>query len=213
MKFSKVIVCLSLLLLATGCATNRSVVELEAAEKVENPTNGIDVKIASVEDARDFQFRPRTPDIPSISEDEVDNPQIKQRAIGRKRNGFGKALGDVLLPEGTTVASFMAESMSNSFRKAGYRVIEENDPAYADAVPVKVQINEFWSWIEMGFWQLKLHNRAKVTLTAPIDELQKGITVTNQHTGSHAAIFESDWQASAVSGRNEITEKVADALK
>ena len=204
---------ISLLLFVTGCAATRSVVPVDVVESVGNPTTGIDVKIVSVEDDREFQVKPKIPEIPSLSESEVNNDSIKARAIGRKRNGYGHAIGDVLLPEGQTVASVMKSSISNSFRQAGYRVLEKGDESYDKALPINVKMTKFWSWIQMGFWQLKIHNNSEVTIQGPLEKLEEGMSVSNQHEISAAAVFDSDWQESASKGAAGLADKIAEELK
>jgi len=209
----KSIAILSFMVLMTGCAVNRSVVPVKVAEPIANPVNGIDVKIVSVVDMRKFELDPKTPNIPSISKSEVNNAGIHARAIARKRNTYGAALGDVLLPEGQTVVSLMKTSISNSFRLAGYRVLSPTDPKYETAVPINVELNKFWSWVEWGFWNLKLHNNSEVKIVGPVPNLENGKVITNAHIGSHSAVFESDWQDSASFGIEGLSAKVIQELK
>ena len=87
------------LLVFFGCATTRGVMDVQE-EVSANPETGIAVKFARVTDARRFEIDPRQADIPSLKNDEIDDPAITSRAIARKRNSYGKALGDILLPGG-----------------------------------------------------------------------------------------------------------------
>jgi len=205
---TKNFVLMFILIYMTGCALSRSVVPVEISETAVNPANGINIKIVSVTDKRIFQLNPRTPDIPSVSETEGNNETIRARAIARKRNGFGAALGDVLLPEGQSVANLLKRSLSNSFRLAGYRVLKPSDLNYEEAKPVSVELIKFWSWIEWGFAVFKVHNRSEVRLQGPVASLENGKTISNEHIGSHAAVFESDWQDSASLGLAGLSEKV-----
>ena len=67
--------------------------------------NGKEIFIESVTDERIFQENPKSQDIPSLGLGGSANATeiIRKRAIGRKRNTYGKALGDILLEEGQTV--------------------------------------------------------------------------------------------------------------
>ncbi|OUR75885.1 hypothetical protein A9Q83_16040 [Alphaproteobacteria bacterium 46_93_T64] len=212
-KLLKNFALMSILIFMTGCALSRSVVPVEISEAAVNPVNGIDVKIVSVTDKRIFQVDPKTPNIPSISESEANTDAIRARAIARKRNGYGAALGDVLLPEGQSVASVMERSLSNSFRLAGFRVLKPADPNYETAKPIKVDLIKFWSWIEWGFVELKVHNKSEIRLQGPVASLENGKTISNEHIGSHAAVFESDWQDSASLGIAGLSEKVTQELQ
>src|SRR4051812_33678497 len=86
-----------------GCATGRDVItpKFEAAE---NPAQGVPVRIVKVEDTRSFEIKPGTPSTPSLMDDNLNDGAIRSRAIARKRNGYGMALGDILVPEGQTIA-------------------------------------------------------------------------------------------------------------
>ncbi|WP_336605487.1 hypothetical protein [Stutzerimonas stutzeri] len=53
-------------------------------------------------DERTFESKPRSAGIPSLKGGEINDTSITERAFARKRNGFGKALGDVVLPSGRT---------------------------------------------------------------------------------------------------------------
>ena len=197
----------------SACAVDRSTVSVDPPESIANPVNGVDVKLVSVTDNRMFEFRPTTPDIPSLSEDEINNDSIKARAFARKRNSYGKALGDVVLPENQTVAGIMKPALENAFRAAGYRVLEPGDPAFEKAIPIDVKVVQFWSWIDWGFWELGLHNKAEVSISASEGSLAEGITVFNETVGKHAAVFDGDWQKSAATGIKELTIKVTEELK
>ncbi|MFC4270609.1 flagellar biosynthesis protein [Sneathiella chungangensis] len=197
----------------SACAVDRSTVSVEAPEDISNPVNGVEVKLVTVTDDRVFEFKPATPDIPSLSESEIANTDIKARAFARKRNSYGQALGDVILPEGQTVAGIMRRALMHAFRSAGYRVIEPGDPGYENAVPVDAKIIQFWSWIEWGFWELGVRNRAEVSLKAPTGKLDKGVTVLNEIVTKHSAVFDSDWQQSATAGMQGISAKITEELK
>lgn len=70
----------------------------------------------SAVDERVFQIDPRSADIPSLKNDEeVNDASITQRAIGRKRNGFGKGLGDVVLPSGRTVSQLVGNAVATAY--------------------------------------------------------------------------------------------------
>tara|TARA_R100000005_G_scaffold96677_1_gene85929 strand:- start:4921 stop:5577 length:657 start_codon:yes stop_codon:yes gene_type:complete len=197
----------------SACALDRSTVSIDAPENISNPVNGVEVKLVSVIDGRMFEFKPATPDIPSLSEDEIIDADIKARAFARKRNSYGQALGDVILPEDETVADIMKNALTRAFREAGYRVLEQGDSAYETAIPVDARIRQFWSWIEWGFWELGLRNRAEVYLEAKTGPLNGGMTVMNERVSKQAAVFESDWQQSATLGMQEISAKVSAELR
>ena len=151
----------------SGCATTRGVLEVAEEESV-NPDSGQAVKIVQVVDTREFQIDPPQPDIPSLKNNEVNDPAITSRAIARKRNSFGAAMGDILLPEGQTVMGLVSSSLAKGLRENGFRVVSESDPDFASAAPLEVEIAKFWGWFQPGFWQLKLHYVTAITVTGPV---------------------------------------------
>ena len=99
----------ALLLLVSGCATNRGIIDVRVTP-TPDPQGKVMVKIVRVTDQRTFELRPDVASIPSLKDGQIDNKAITSRAIARKRNGYGKALGDILLPEGRTVEDLVEEA-------------------------------------------------------------------------------------------------------
>jgi uncharacterized lipoprotein YajG len=201
------------LVFVTGCATSRSVVSVgnPTAYNNTNPSDGIAVKIVAT-DARSFELKPATPDIPSLKDGAIGNTAVTSRAIGRKRNGYGKALGDVLLPDGQTVAMITQNALANGFRQAGYRVLNAGDPGFDQAVQVDAQVRQYWSWVSIGFWAITLHCRVEAEMTAPLDGLRTGLHVDALAEKQAAAAFEEDWQNIANEGLSVFTTNVAQKL-
>ena len=82
-----------------------------------NPSTGDAIKFVRVSDLRQFQIDPPQPDISSLMNDEIDDPLITSRAIARKRNSYGMALGDILLPEGKTVMKLVEAALPRDLEK------------------------------------------------------------------------------------------------
>jgi hypothetical protein len=154
----------------SGCATSRGILDYSPPEST-NLGNGPAVRIASVSDARVFAVDPPDPSIPSLKNDEIKDPAITSRAIARKRNGYGKAIGDILLPEGRTVSDLVRASVARGLREGGYRVLAEGDEGYAEAAPIDVEIRKFWMWITPGFLAAHLEFKNAIALKGPIPPL------------------------------------------
>lgn len=144
-----------------GCATSRSEVKLSvpAANTTQAAaSNGYVVVIRSVKDERVFEQEPSNPGTPSLGFEGASKAaaELKLRAIARKRNTFGKALGDVMLEGNQTVESVVRANLTASFEQAGYRVITggTDDPS---VLVVDVRIKKFWAWMQPGFWALTLN--------------------------------------------------------
>lgn len=162
-------VCLSVSLV--GCATSRSEIKLQAPTVAPSPAasakTGRVVVIKSVVDERVFEQAPPDPSTPSLGFGGSDTAtaQVKSQAIGRKRNGFGKALGDVLLQQGQTVQDVVRKNLALALQQSGYQVKTQDD-AGTNPVVLDVHIKKFWSWFQPGFWAITLHSDIATTLQA-----------------------------------------------
>ena len=161
-------------LLVTGCATSRGVLDIPEVSSA-TPLQGTALKIVSVTDQRDFQIKPRQADIPSLKGSEINDFKITSRAIARKRNAYGKALGDILLPEGKTVMGLVESRLSKGFNDNGYRVLSVGDDGYELATPVTVDIEKFWGWFSPGFWSLGINFQTLIVVTAPLGGFEDGV--------------------------------------
>jgi hypothetical protein len=77
---------------------------------------------------------------------EVNSGAITSRAIGRQRGGEGKALGNVLLPDGRTVELVVREAVTKALAELGYAVVDVRSPQFEKAFPMQVDIEQFWTW-------------------------------------------------------------------
>lgn len=145
-------------LLFSGCATKRGEVALQVptAKTEVAPSNGKQIYINSVVDKRVFELKPAEPSTPSLDPSEAQSDAVKARAVGRKRNGYGMALGDILLNENQSVASVIKDSLKEALTDKGYRVIEAKEQITPQTYIADVKIIKFWSWMNMGFWALTL---------------------------------------------------------
>src|SRR5271169_3394623 len=104
MKLASLALIATAVALQAGCVTGQRSFAL-AIPKHDNPapTQG-KVYIGAVTDDRTFQNKPSDPSTPSIDGDVSKlSAQQKDRMIGRQRNSFGKAMGDIALPTGESV--------------------------------------------------------------------------------------------------------------
>ncbi|HJV95116.1 MAG TPA: flagellar biosynthesis protein [Albitalea sp.] len=149
-----------------GCATTRSELKLASPAPVaQAPANGRSVVIRSIKDERIFEQAPQQASTPSLGFEGAlkATDEVKARAVGRKRGGFGMALGDVLLQNGQTVVGLVRENLSAAFQQAGYRVVDEAAAGPSPLV-LDVHIKQFWSWFQPGFWAITLNANIETTL-------------------------------------------------
>lgn len=165
-------------LLSTGCATNRGILDVRVNAPA-NPAGPRAVAIVRVTDCRVFEAAPRSASVPSLKGREIGDKAITARAIARKRNGYGQAIGDILLPPGRTVEDVVREALVKAFRESGYRVIDAaavpTEPG--GAVPIEADITQFWTWVTPGFWAMSLEFEAQVKVTGDLPSCREGETV------------------------------------
>jgi hypothetical protein len=184
-----VMAALAATLLVSGCAVTRSEVKLGAGPAVAATAvaSGKSVAIGKVVDARRFEASPREPSTPSLGS-EGGGDATRARAIGRKRNTYGMALGDVLLEPGQTVAGVVREHFVVALRDAGYRVVD----AGTGGVPViDVDIQQFWSWVTPGFFAITVSTLVATDVTVAGRATPVSVRVTNQE--SALAVTDGTW--------------------
>lgn len=157
--------CAALLSLA-ACATNRSYITLDVPASGAATTGDKAAVIVSVNDLREFQADPRDPSIPSLKKgaDYALDAEGRKSAVARKRNGYGKAIGDIQLQPPQTVVSITRQLVADGLRQRGYRVLDEGAGAPDDALRVDVDIREFWAWLTPGFWTVSMESKLKALL-------------------------------------------------
>jgi hypothetical protein len=97
-----------------GCVTGRRTFELPIAAHEVPAANKGRVYIGAVTDDRQFENRPSEPSTPSIDGDVTKlSAAQKDQMIGRQRNGFGKAMGDIALAQGAPHAGHNSASTNN----------------------------------------------------------------------------------------------------
>jgi hypothetical protein len=179
-----------------------------------NPPSGPAVRIDRVTDRRVFEIDPRQANIPSLMNDaEIKDPKITSRAIARKRGGFGKALGDILLPEGRTVMQVVEEALTRSLQDAGYRVVSKQDPEAATAIPVEADIEQFWAYFRPGFAEVAVEFESSVRLTSPLPALQAGGPIKGISRVTGMAATSGTWQEAVTRGVENLSRNTRERLK
>lgn len=189
-----------------GCAIGRDTVDV-SAPRAATPAGNKFVRIDSVADKRQFQVSPPSADIASLDPDADASDQTKARAIGRKRGGFGKALGDVVLPEGKTVSGLVEGAVASGFQEAGYVVVKKGDANFDSAPAVNAQVIEFWAWFQPGFWAVTTNHKSELKLTGDSSVLRGEKTVMTRVSESKQIVTTDDWREIVEKGLAAITEQ------
>jgi hypothetical protein len=200
MAFIKTSLLVVLVTTMAGCVTNRSVVDVSVP--VLTGTTGQKVVITTL-DERTFEAKPRSADIPSLKGGEITDTSITERAYARKRNGYGKALGDVVLPSGRTVSQLVGSAVANAYTQAGYQVVEGQA---SDVKPVTVRVKEFWTWFSPGFAYVTVNNKASLVIEP---NGQSPLTISTEVSDGMQLVTDSDWARVTSQGLQEVTDVVA----
>lgn len=149
MKLLSLLSVVSLSLCLSACVTGtRTLDRLEVPSYDAGKSASGEVYIRSIKDKRGFEQKPKSPSTPSVKGKLADKtPEQLAQMIGRQRNGYGKAMGDVALPEGQTVMTKMREILTEGLSSRGYTLT--NNPEAA--IVVDVDIEKFWAWFSPGF--------------------------------------------------------------
>jgi hypothetical protein len=182
-------------LAAAGCATSRSEIKLTSPVPAEAGAAGAAGRTAiirTVKDERVFEQAPGDPSTPSLGFEGAAKAtaETKLRAIGRKRNTFGQALGDVLLQDGQTVEAVIRDSLAAALRQSGYRLVEASSLEPGTLV-VDVHIKTFWAWLNPGFWAVT----ANTNIATDIDIADRtgAARVSIHYEDSRQFVTDSAW--------------------
>jgi uncharacterized lipoprotein YajG len=204
---------LMLVLLMTGCAATRSTFDVPIPQAQSTSANGF-IKLTEVRDVRRFEAAPRNPSIPSLQNAaEIEDRAITSRAIARKRGGFGAALADILLPEGRTVEQLVREAVTKAVNENGYTVVDERSPEFGNALPLQIDIQQFWAWFTPGFFLLSVEFEGILVLKgeALIGSAERQVRAYGIVKGMVAT--DNEWQEVMRLGIADLIETVKASVK
>ena len=200
----------------TGCATSRSHLDLNMPATAPLHPNGRQVYVRSIVDKREFQDNPRSPAIPSLrGRASTASRELKSSAIGRKRNSFGKALGDYVLADGQTVQTVIYQATWNSLAALGYDVTNQREEAKPDAIVMDISIDKFWSWFAPGFSAINI--KSDITTTDKIVSSTKGsertFVIEAHAVNDYQIASNSNWKKTIAAALEEFTSKAKTEFK
>ncbi|MFZ1905200.1 MAG: SHOCT domain-containing protein [Steroidobacteraceae bacterium] len=199
-------------ILQAACVTGHRTLELPSTSAAQVPTSVLGhVYIASVTDDRKFENKPSDPSIPSIAGDVTTMTAAdKDQMIGRQRNTWGHAMGDIKLPGGETVTQRVRVIAVEALARDGYQVTDNpNAPT-----KVAISINEFWAWMNPGFWTLTF--QAKIMCTVGVNNGDgRTHSVVARGYGTNPGQFAKDvnWQDAYAPALEDFRTNLASALQ
>ncbi len=201
----------ALALVASGCATNRGEMALRVAPAAVATTGGTPVFIDSITDNRAFENKPSEPSTPSLKggKGAVASEEIKLKAVARKRNAYGKALGDIVLEGGQTVPSVMRDLLRESFHAAGYAVVDDRVKLGADGIEVDVKIEKFWAWATPGFFAASIESQLETSIVVTQNGKEREVAVRGYGKNSVQTGREANWVLAYERGFEDFKAKLA----
>lgn len=144
-----------------------------------------------VTDARHFENKPGDPSTPSVHGDmNALSADERSRFIGRQRNTFGHAMGEIVLPNGKTVQTKIVEIMTEGLKRRGYSVVAAS-PAQGT---VTVDVQDFWSWTTPGFWALSFEARIGCKVSIECDGKKATFQVRGYALNHGQFAKDKNWQ-------------------
>jgi len=175
MKLSLQAVLVAALALVAGCVTGRRTLNLPATA-IDTPAPAVQgqVYIASVTDERRFENKPPDPSTPSVDGDVAKlSPQQKNAMIGRQRNGYGHAMGDIALADGDSVTQHTRLLVEQALGQQGYKVVSDASAPNS----MTVSVDQFWSWMTPGFVALSFEAQIQCRVTVTNRSGTKMVTI------------------------------------
>ena len=199
--------------LFSGCATTTSTIDVQHAQAPAVATKGF-AKITEVRDIRRFDAAPKDPSTPSLENaQELKNVAITSRAVARKRGGYGMAFANVLLPEGRTVELVVREAAARALTEQGYEVVDAKSPHFENALPMQIDIDQFWAWFTPGFWQVTVEFRSLLLVKGEGLTGRKEVSVRGNAVVKGMAVTDSEWKEVVVAGVNDLTKSLKAVFK
>jgi uncharacterized lipoprotein YajG len=192
MKSLPLMLVLAAVTLQAGCVVGRRTIDIPVTAVAPAPsvTRGA-VYVGTVTDDRKFENKPADPSIPSVDGDVTKiSAAQKDQMIGRQRNGFGHAMGDIGLPNGDSVTKKVRLLVAQSLRQDGYRVVD--DPQAPNKIAVSV--NEFWAWMTPGFVALTFEAKISCTLDVSAGGARHVVIVHGYGLNHGQVAKDGNWQ-------------------
>lgn len=174
----------------TGCVTGRRVITLQVPTAPASATDKGPISVAKVTDERHFENNPPQASIPSIDGDvKKASKEMLDTMIGRQRNGFGKAMGDVAVAPPETVETQVQALVSEGLKRRGYAVGTSSGGPSVDVV-----IKEYWAWFRPGFAQIAFEAQIQTLVTITSSGQQRSLEVSGHGREEGQVASDEHWQ-------------------
>ena len=209
MKSLKTAIAILGVLALSACVTGTRKIELSVPESVSTNDKSGEVYIDTISDNRVFEAKPSDPSTPSVNGDlnSLSKDQLAQ-LIGRQRNGYGKAMGDVSLPDGQSVVDETRDLLAKGLQSRGYTVSNNSN------APIKIDaaIDKFWGWFSPGFWSVSFETRISTNLEVKTKDGVKTVLVEGYGRNNGQVASDANWQLAFSRGFTDFLSKLDQAL-
>ncbi len=199
----------TLVALLSGCVTSTRIVDLAPPDYPDSAKAMGGVYIGEIVDNRTFEQKPRKPSTPSVTGTLSETPAATLATlIGRQRNGYGKAMGDVALPAGSTVARETRDLLSEGLRSRGYILTDKEDAT----VKIDVSVNRFWGWFTPGMWVVSFETQIGTTLDISTSSGDQKLDIEGYGINRGQVASDANWRLAFDRGFADYLEKLDAAL-
>lgn len=175
----------------SGCVTGRRALTLQIPTAPTSAGNRGEICVTSVVDNRVFQNNPSGPDMPSVDGDaSAMTQEQKDLMIGRQRNTFGKALGDISLTGGDSVTKRARLLVEEALKGHGYSIT----PNTSAANTATVSVDEFWAWFSPGMWSVGFEARVYCTVVLKNVGTSEQIVIKGYGENRGQGASNANWQ-------------------
>ncbi|MDF9833961.1 putative lipoprotein YajG [Ereboglobus sp. PH5-5] len=191
MRKCLIVLLLTSVALLSGCVTGRRSVSLGVPQVTPGAVDRGAIQITSVADNREFQNNPLDASVPSINGDvSTMTPEQKSKMIGRQRNGFGKAMGDIALANNESVPQRAQALVEAALKKRGYKIATDGSAP----VTASVSVDEFWAWFTPGMWTISFEAKVVCTITLTRAGSPASVTIRGHGMNKGQVASDENWQ-------------------
>ena len=177
----------AIILLLPSCVIGRRTINPVVPSSSHAATKGT-VAIASIQDLRVFENRPSNPSTPSVDGDHnAMSATAKNRMIGRQRNAYGAAMGDISLPSDQNIQSKTRDLLVEAFAKRGYEVSSgSSNRGSAD-------VRKFWAWFTPGMWYIQFEAVIECRITVSKGGVARSFIVKGYGSNPGQVASDANW--------------------
>jgi uncharacterized lipoprotein YajG len=110
--------------------------------------------------------------------------------IGRQRDGYGLALGDVQLKAGETVETRTRMLIREGLKRHGYKVAAESSNT------INVSINQFWAWFTPGLVSSAFESQLSCEIDMVVNGRHEKFTVDGRGRNAGGIASDANWKIS-----------------